>query len=159
MLIGAGLRLEGGFDRHKRSPKPAQHLFQHGIAADAQPVAADLHIGMAIANVPGETRKLWRARGADLDQRLALAGNPNDRAVFKQKAIAIAQRSCVRKIEQEGSAALAGEDNAAAVALVGIEHDTIYDASFGELTGSTHGGRPAQNLIQAQPSCNDGAKT
>ena len=65
-----------------------------------------------------------RRRG-DLDQRLALAGDTHDGAILEHEAVAVTQRGRVRQIEQECRAALAGQRNPAAMALVGIEHDAV----------------------------------
>ncbi len=87
------------------------------------------------------------ARG-DLDQRLGLAGDPHDRAVLEHEAVAVAQRDGVRQIEQKGGAAFARQHDAAAMALVGIEHHAIDRgrrvpaAGRSDLGCALHGPRP-----------------
>jgi hypothetical protein len=126
--IGARLRLEWRLDRAELRAETAQHVFQHAIAADAQSLAGDLNIDVAIADVPGKPGELLRARRRDLDQSLALAGNPHDRAILEHETVPVAQHGRVRQIKQELHAAFTCEHNAAAMPLAGIEHDAIDDA-------------------------------
>ena len=56
--VGAGLGLERRLDCGEMRAKAAQHLFQHAIPPDAQPLAQDLNIGVAVSDMPGEPRKL-----------------------------------------------------------------------------------------------------
>src|SRR5215813_7838888 len=52
--ISTMLRVERRLDRGEPRAEAAQHLFQHAVAPDAQPIAHHLHLGVAIADVPGE---------------------------------------------------------------------------------------------------------
>ena len=61
----------------------------------------------------------------DLDQRLGLAGDPHDRAVVEHQPVAVAQRGRLRQIEQERVPPSPVSDDAAAMAVVGIEHDAV----------------------------------
>ena len=126
--VGAGLGLERRLDCGEMRAKAAQHLFQHAIPPDAQPLAQDLNIGVAVSDMPGEPRKLLRTSRRDLDQRLALAGNQDDGAVVEQEAVAVVQHGRVRKIEQDLCAPLAAQDHAATMALIRIEHHPVDDA-------------------------------
>jgi hypothetical protein len=126
--VGAGLGLERRLYGGKMRAEPAQHLFQHAILPDAQPLAHDLNVGVAVSDVPGEARKLLRGRGRDLDQRLWLAGNQDDGAVVEHEAVAVVQHGRVRKIEQDLCAPLAAQDHAATMALIRIEHHPVDDA-------------------------------
>ena len=69
----ATFRVERRLDANKSRAESAQHLFQHVVAADAQLVADDLNVGVAIADVPGEPCELMRAFRGDLDERLRFA--------------------------------------------------------------------------------------
>src|SRR5262245_8612856 len=73
--ISTMFRVEWRLDRGEPRAQAAQHLFQHAVAPDAQPVAYHLHLSVAIADVPGEARELVRACGRDLEERLRLAGH------------------------------------------------------------------------------------
>src|SRR5260370_8022178 len=81
-LLGSERRI----DRGEPCTEPAQHLFEHVVAADAQFVANDLHIGMPVADVPGEPRQLVRACGGDFEQRPRLSGHPHDPTIPEHKA-------------------------------------------------------------------------
>src|SRR5258708_4911490 len=52
--ISTMLRVEWRLERREPRAEAAQHVFQHGVAPDAQRVAHHLHLGVAIADVPGE---------------------------------------------------------------------------------------------------------
>ena len=123
VTIGAVLRIERRFDRRKPCAQPAQHVLDHMVAADAQPVADDLHVEMPVADMPGEPRQLARIGRCDLDQRLRPAGDAHHPAIVEDEAVTVAQCRRLRQVEQELGAALAGEDDAAAMALLRIERD------------------------------------
>ena len=95
------------------------------IAADAQLVADDLHVGVAVAEVPGEPGEVMRGGGGDLDQRLGAADHAHDAAVVEQETITVVQDGRVRQVEQERRAALARQRDATAVPLVEIEHNLV----------------------------------
>jgi hypothetical protein len=71
--IRTTLWVERRLDANKSGAETAQHVLQHVIAADAQPLAHHLHLDVAIADVPGETRELMRALRGDLNERFRLA--------------------------------------------------------------------------------------
>src|SRR4029077_1257609 len=54
MIVGAAFRIERRDDVGQRRAKPTQHLFKDVIAADAQTVFRHLHLGMAVAEMPGD---------------------------------------------------------------------------------------------------------
>ena len=62
------------------------------IAADAQTVAVDLHLGMAVAEMPGEPHEIRARRRSNLDQLLGFAGHAHQRAILEHQAVAVAQR-------------------------------------------------------------------
>ena len=126
--VGAGLGLERRLHGCEMRAKAAQHLFQHRILPDAQPLAHDLNIGVAVSDMPGEPRKLLRTSRRDLDQGLTLADNQDDGAVIEHEAVAVVQHGRVRQVEQELCAPLAAQDHPATMALVGIEHHPVDDA-------------------------------
>ncbi len=95
------------------------------IAADAEPVAGDLHVDVPIADVPGEPRQLVGIGRGDFNERLRPADNAHDGAIIQQKPIAVTQRRGLRQIEQKRRAALAGQNDAAAMPIMRIEHDRI----------------------------------
>jgi hypothetical protein len=129
MLVGAPLGIKGGFDRLKPRTKAAQHVFDHMVAPDAQPLADDLHVDMTIADMPGEPRQIVRIDGADLNQRLGPADYPDYCAVVEHEAVAVTKRRGVRQIKQEFCAALTAEHHPSAMALIRIELDRV-DRAF-----------------------------
>ena len=98
------------------------------IAANAEPIANDLHVDMPVADMPGEPRQFVTVSGGDLDQRLRPADNAHDGAVIEHETITVTQRGGLRQVEQEGRAALAGQNDAAAMALMRIKRNLIDGA-------------------------------
>ena len=125
MIVSATLRIEGRFQWRQPRAKAAQHVLDHVVTPDAQPVADDLHIDVPVTDMPGKPRQLVRIRRCDLDERLRPADNPDDTAIVEDEAIAIIQGRGLRQIEQKTRAALAAQNGAAAMALMGIERDGI----------------------------------
>jgi len=135
VFVGAVFGIERRLDRRKAGAEAAQHVLDHVVAAHAQPVTGDLHVDVAIADVPGETRQLVSIGGGNLDERLRPPGNAHDRAVLEHEAVAVAQRSGMRQVEQESRTALAGQHDTAAMALLRIEDDAIDRAGVVPLAG------------------------
>jgi hypothetical protein len=122
---GAALRLEGRLDGDDASTEAAQHVFKHAVAADAQPIPDGLHFGMAVTEMPGEAGKRRGVGRRDLGERLRSRDDSYSCAVAEHQAIAVAQRRRLGKIEEKLQAALGGQRDAAAEALVGIEHHAV----------------------------------
>ena len=138
MPVRPVLRIEGRLERAHARTQAAQHVFEHVVAPDSQPVAHHLHVGMAIADVPGEPGQIVRRCRSDFDQRLRLAGDAHHGAVLEHEAIAVAQGGRMRQIKQERRAALAGQGHAPAMAIVGIEHDAVDGARRVPGAGRSH---------------------
>jgi hypothetical protein len=124
-LVGTVFRIERRLDRRHSRAEPAQHLFDHMVTADAQAIADDLHVDMAVADMPSEPCQLMCVGRRDFDQGLGPADNPHNGAVVEHEAVAIVQGRRLRQIEQKRGAALAGQDGPTAMAIVGIEHDLV----------------------------------
>src|SRR5262249_10838039 len=135
MRMRASLRLERRFDRRELSAESGDHAFEHMIAADAELLPDDLHLGMAVAEMPGKANKIERGRSLDLDQRLRLSGNGHDGAVIEHEPVAFCQRYRMIEIEQKFRATLSGQHDAAAMPLVRVEHDAVDCTAWVETTG------------------------
>jgi hypothetical protein len=135
LIVGAVLRIEGRLDRCEPGAEATQHVLDDMVAADAQPVADDLHVDMPVANMPGEPRQLLGVGGGDFDERLRGADNTHDGAVIEDKAVAIAQGQGVRQVEQKPGTTLAAQDDAAAMPLMRIERHGIDGIGGVPMTG------------------------
>src|SRR5262249_16616055 len=80
MPVGSMLRIERRLDRSHTRPETPQHLFQHVIAADAQSLADHLQLGVAVADMPGEPRKLVQALRRGLAEGRPPARDPKESA-------------------------------------------------------------------------------
>ena len=89
--VRALLRIKRRVDRSEPSAEPPQHVLDHMIAANTQPVADDLHLDVPVADVPGEPRQRMAVRGDDFDQRLRAADDPHNAAIVEHKTVAVAQ--------------------------------------------------------------------
>src|SRR5437879_5209658 len=72
------LVIERGIDRRQPRAQAPEHVLEHVIAADAQSVADHLHVGVTVAEMPGDPRQRFGSGGRDLDQRLGLADHADD---------------------------------------------------------------------------------
>ena len=125
MIVGAALRIERRVDGRKPRAEATQHVFDHMVAADAQPLARDLHVDVTIADMPGEARQIVGAGRGDFDERLRAADHTDDCPVVQHEAVAVAERGGLRKVEQKFGAVLAVQHHAAAMALMGIELNRV----------------------------------
>ena len=125
MIVGAALGVEWRLDRREPRAKPAQHVFDDVIAPDAQPLARDLHVDVAIADMPGEPCQIVAIRSSDFDQRLGPPDHADDCAILEHQSVAVAQCGGLRKIEQEFRAALAAQHDPPAMAVMRIKRDHI----------------------------------
>ena len=121
----ARLRIERCIDYRAPAAQARNHLLQHVIAADAQPVADDLHIGVAVAEMPSQLHQRERRPRRDLGQRLGLPCHQHDPAIVEHDAVAVAQRDGLVQIQQKLGPMLALEHDAAAMPVACIEHDEI----------------------------------
>jgi hypothetical protein len=120
VLIGAAFGLERSFNRHQLRAEGREHVLQYVVAPHPQPVACNLEVCVAVAEVPGESCQGCRIGRRDLYQWLGLGDDEDDGAVVEYESVAVAQPSDLREVQQEFQAALAGQYGAAAAALVGI---------------------------------------
>ncbi len=125
LTVRALLRIERRFHRRKAGAEPAQHVLDHMIAANTQPVADDLHVDVPVADVPGKPRQFVAVGGGDFDQRLRPADDANNAAVVEHETIAVAQSGRLRQVEQKRRAPLAGQNDAAAMPLMCVERNLI----------------------------------
>ena len=121
MPVGTRFRVERRVHRRKPRAEATQHVLDHMVAANAQPIADDLHVDMPVADMPGEPRQLVTVGRGDFDQRLEPADDAHNTAVVEHKPVAVAQSGRLWQVEQKGRAALAFQDNAAAMPVVRIE--------------------------------------
>src|SRR3954468_3674073 len=125
MIMGRYFRVERRLDRGHGGAETADHRFQDMVPPDPDPITANLDVGVAIADVPGEPHQLQRRAGAKLEQRLGFARYQQNCAIVEQEAVAVLEQHRLRPVEQRRNAALPGEHQAPAMTVGGIEHDTV----------------------------------
>ena len=125
------------------APKPARHLFDHGIAADAQRLARQFGWQVAIAEVPGDADQRGGFGGADFGERFGRSDDLDDAPVFELEPIAAAQQHRLVEIEQEIETAHALHRHPPAMAFVVVEHYGI--GGFAGPAAGGDDGRGAQH--------------
>ena len=121
----SGLRIERRIECRDMRAEAAQHVFQNVITAQADVISHNLNVGVAIAEMPGEPHGIERAMRTDFKQLFRRTLHKHNRAVFEHEAVAIAQGYRRREVEHELCALLSGQDDAAAIAVTGVEGDTV----------------------------------
>ena len=105
------------------------------IAPDAEAVAGDLHVDVAIADVPSEPRQFVGACGGDFDERFGPSDDAHNGAILQYKSVAVMQGNRLWEVEQKRCPALAGQNNPAAMPVMGVEHDRIDGAGVIPMAG------------------------
>ena len=135
MIVSAVLRIERHFDDRKPRTQAAEHVLDHVIASDAEAVAGDLHVDVAIADVPGEPRQFVGACGGDFDERFGPSDDAHDSAILQHKSVAVMQGNRLWEVEQKRRPTLAGQNDPAAMPVMGVEHDRIDGAGVIPVAG------------------------
>ena len=110
--------------------KPAQHVLQHVVAADAEFVVHDLYIRVAVAEMPGKPHRIDRTAGRNLDQFLRRTRNQHDRPIVERQPVAVAQSHRPGEIDHELGALFRGQDDPPALAVARLEHDAVAGGRF-----------------------------
>ena len=120
-----GFRIERCLDARNLRAEQLRHVFQHVVVPDQYPAAVDLHVGMPVAEVPGEPHQFERRAGTQFQKRLRLPRHQHRGAVVEHDAVAVAQLNRLVEIEQEIGAEIALEADAAAMPVAGVEPHPI----------------------------------
>ncbi len=134
----ARFRIERRVQWHELRTQATQHFFQHVIAADADPVPDDLHVCVAVAEMPGKPNGIKCTAGRNLHQAFILAAHENDRSVIQHETVAVMQRNGLLEIDEEFRALLSPEHDASSLAIAGIEHDAVEGQRGVPLAGMTN---------------------
>ena len=95
--IGAGLRLEGGFDVGNLRAQLAHHRFQNMVFRNAQKAFANLHGHMPIPQVVSDLGQFPRRRRFDMQHLLRLRNDFDDSPVRGRHQIPAAQDLAARQ--------------------------------------------------------------
>lgn len=124
-FVGAGVRLERGLDMRNLRAEPAHHVFQHVIAAHANPVGEYLGLRVPVADVIGHARKLPRIGAAHLGQFLRRSDNLDQPSVFENERVPAAQRHGFGQIQKKLGSPRARHRHAAAMAPFMVKDDGV----------------------------------
>jgi len=123
--IGATLWIERRVDFHHVSAESRGQFGKNVIAPDAQRVCQELRRHVPVAQMPGDAGEMLMIGAANFQERLGRGDDLDQPSVFQQQRVAAAQLGRRGEVEQKRSPVLAGHGNAAAMAIVVIEHDAI----------------------------------
>jgi hypothetical protein len=142
--ISAAFRVERRFKGDHSRAEALGHRLDDRIAADAQRFRRQFRRQVTVAKVPGDAGQRQRIRGADLRQRLWLGDHFHQAAVLELQAVAATQHRRIRQVEEEFEPANPSHDDAAAVALVEVEHHRLRRsarpmASRNDFVSAKHG--------------------
>jgi hypothetical protein len=130
LRISAAFRIKGGFNQRDFSAKPAHHIFNYMVAADADAIIKNLHRQMAVAEMPRHIGKLARAAAANFSQRLRLAENFDQATIIEHNRIARAQHNGFRQIEQKLETPHTSHGRTTTMTLRGVEQNSISAGIF-----------------------------
>jgi len=101
------------------------HIANYMIGANADAVSQHLHRQVAVAEVPCDPHKLAFLVRMNLQQFLGLGADLRHAAVVQRQPVAMAQPHCLRQIEHDFGPCFGTEQDAAAVASVVVDQDTM----------------------------------
>lgn len=123
--IDAAFRIERRLDGERAPAERLGHRLDHRIAANAQPLADDLHRQLPMTKMPSDSRHMGQIVATNLGQRLGRRHHFDQPAVVQHQGIAAAQRQLLLKVEQKRQAAGAGQRRVPAAPCIKIEHDGV----------------------------------
>jgi hypothetical protein len=101
------------------------HLLDHMVRPNADPVTQQLHRQMPVAEMPRDSHKLAIVMRVNLQQRFRTRPNPDNPAILQREPVTIPQAHGLRKIDQQVFAALGSQDNAAAMTAIEVDQHLI----------------------------------
>jgi hypothetical protein len=117
---GPAFRIERRLDRPGVAAQAFDHLPDDMVFADAQAVSQKLRRQMAVAEMPCDPHEPGQIRRGNLDKLLRRRSDAHDSAVAQNKPVAITERRCSWKIEQEGQARLSGHREPTAMTTIEV---------------------------------------
>jgi hypothetical protein len=140
LKVGAAFGVKRGLNRAHGAAKALHHILDDVIMPNAQLSPRDLHRQVPVAQMPRESQQVLGVFRLDFGEGFGCADNLHEAAVLEFDGVARAQRDRLDQIEQETGAAHTLHGDAAAVAVVEIEHDGISGLRLPVSGGDHFGG-------------------
>ena len=105
------------------------HVPDHVIHTDADPVAQQLHRQMAIADMPGDAHHLALVMRVNFQQRLGSCADAHHATRVHGQSIAMAQAHGLGQVQQHLPALLGFQQDAATVTTIEVDLHTVDFAS------------------------------
>ena len=133
MAIGTAFGAEGAGDLSRGGTDLAEHLGDHMVALNHQPVGVDLAGGMAVADVP---RDAGQVGAGHLQQGFVGSHYFDQTPVGQHESIAVVERGGLRQIDQKRQPVRRGQHLAAQKAPVIGQLDPV--TGIGPRSGAAH---------------------
>jgi hypothetical protein len=152
MVVGPALRPEGPHDLGQGAALPAHHLGEHMVILDVNRVRRDLRRRVPVADMPGDAHQAQRVLGADFEQVLRGGVDSDQPTVLQLQRIALVQHGRLVEIQEEAKAPLAGQRDAAALAVLVVQRDGVgdpvrLDGGFADDGGGAQHARSFQDIV------------
>ena len=155
--VRAALGIERCLDRDDAPAKPFHHSFDDVVTPDAQLLANELRLQMAVAEVPCDSHHRGGLGGDDFSERFRRGDDLDEATVVQAKSIAAAQNCGLGEIEQERRATHAAHRHAAAMTRVEVKHNDINGLvmpATGDNGRGSHDPKPHQSSLRAEGEVN-----
>jgi hypothetical protein len=124
--VRAAFRLKRRMHSHKRCAKVLQHVLDHVIRPYAQSALTHLGCQVPIAEMPGESRELYRILVLDLDDRFWRSPHMQPPPVVELQTVSIGHGDRLRQIEKNLFAIVGSQANATPVTPIELESQSTY---------------------------------
>jgi hypothetical protein len=123
--VRTGFRIERRFDRLDVPAQTFNHVLDHMIGANSDPVAKQLHRQMAIAQMPRDTHQLAIVMRVDFQQRFRPGSDADHAAALQRQPIPVAQPNRLGEINQHFAARFRCQNDTAAMAAIEVDQHLI----------------------------------
>lgn len=152
VTVGSALRIEGIGDVTDVGAELHQHVLDHMILADSQPVPADFGRQMAVAEMPGDPHQMERIPRGDLQQPLGLSLDDHEPPVLQLQGVPLLHHLRFRQVEEEDGLPHAAHHEAPPMPVVALEHQRVRGfagpgAGREDACGGDHEGEPVGEEI------------
>jgi hypothetical protein len=140
--VRTGLGIERRFNRLNVPAETFDHVLDHMIGANADPVAEQLHRQMAIAQMPRDPHKFAIIVRVNFQQRLRPGADADYASPLQRQPIPIAQPHSLGEVDQHFPPSFRCQNDTAAMAAVEVDQHLI--GRVGPGAGGENGRRADQ---------------
>ena len=123
--IGASLGIERRFNRLDMPAQTFDHVLDHMVGANADPVAKQLHRQMTITQMPCDPHKFAIVMSVDFQQRFRPRAHPDHATTLQRQSISVAQPHRLGEVDQHFPPRFRCQNDTAAMAAIEIDQHLI----------------------------------